>query len=236
MRNLTDSGPLNDAELDHLGDILEKYKGGRAMNLEQLDGFFAALVAGPETVMPSEYFSEIFGGSMSNPSEFASQDEANEFFALMMRHWNTIAGTLFKDEVYLPILFKDEDGVARGNDWASGFMRGMQMRLDGWAGLLNDEGQGGCVVPMMMLHHEHDKDPKMRPGPITPEKREEVIALMAAGLLNAYRYFKTRREAHSRGTFPVEPRRVAPKIGRNEPCPCGSGKKYKKCCGGSTVN
>lgn len=25
--------------------------------------------------------------------------------------------------------------------------------------------------------------------------------------------------------------RVAPKIGRNEPCPCGSGKKFKKCCG-----
>lgn len=23
-----------------------------------------------------------------------------------------------------------------------------------------------------------------------------------------------------------------PKAGRNEPCPCGSGKKYKKCCGG----
>jgi SEC-C motif-containing protein len=26
-------------------------------------------------------------------------------------------------------------------------------------------------------------------------------------------------------------RRESPKIGRNEPCPCGSGKKYKKCCG-----
>jgi uncharacterized protein YchJ len=26
-------------------------------------------------------------------------------------------------------------------------------------------------------------------------------------------------------------RRTAPKIGRNDPCPCGSGKKYKKCCG-----
>jgi len=24
---------------------------------------------------------------------------------------------------------------------------------------------------------------------------------------------------------------VGPKIGRNDPCPCGSGKKYKKCCG-----
>ena len=26
-------------------------------------------------------------------------------------------------------------------------------------------------------------------------------------------------------------RRPTPKIGRNEPCPCGSGKKFKKCCG-----
>ena len=25
----------------------------------------------------------------------------------------------------------------------------------------------------------------------------------------------------------------APKVGRNDPCPCGSGKKYKKCCLGS---
>ena len=28
-----------------------------------------------------------------------------------------------------------------------------------------------------------------------------------------------------------QPIRVEPKVGRNEPCPCGSGKKYKKCCG-----
>ena len=26
-------------------------------------------------------------------------------------------------------------------------------------------------------------------------------------------------------------RRASPKVGRNDPCPCGSGKKYKKCCG-----
>jgi uncharacterized protein YecA (UPF0149 family) len=27
-----------------------------------------------------------------------------------------------------------------------------------------------------------------------------------------------------------------PKVGRNAPCPCGSGKKYKRCCGGAMVN
>ncbi|RFQ09614.1 hypothetical protein D0N87_30145, partial [Pseudomonas sp. ATCC 13867] len=30
---------------------------------------------------------------------------------------------------------------------------------------------------------------------------------------------------------PMEPVRNEPKIGRNEPCPCGSGKKYKHCHG-----
>lgn len=33
------------------------------------------------------------------------------------------------------------------------------------------------------------------------------------------------------GTKGESVRRDAPKVGRNDPCPCGSGKKYKKCCG-----
>ena len=40
------------------------------------------------------------------------------------------------------------------------------------------------------------------------------------------RYAKLRRDAIAR-----QPRQVPAKVGRNEPCPCGSGKKYKKCHG-----
>ncbi|MCR5761719.1 MAG: preprotein translocase subunit SecA [Sphaerochaetaceae bacterium] len=40
------------------------------------------------------------------------------------------------------------------------------------------------------------------------------------------------REAKENGnTSPVQVIRNAPKVGRNDPCPCGSGKKYKNCCG-----
>ena len=56
---------LTDAELDRLGDFLKGCKGGSAMNVEQTDGFFAALIVGPETVMPNEYYPEVFGGDMS---------------------------------------------------------------------------------------------------------------------------------------------------------------------------
>ena len=90
---------------------------------------------------------------------------------------------------------EDENGVAHGNDWARGFMRGMHMRHDGWAELVNDEENGGCLIPMMMLYHEHDEDPEMRPKPITPEKREDIIVHMAAGLVGAYRYFREHQEA-----------------------------------------
>jgi hypothetical protein len=47
-------------------------------------------------------------------------------------------------------------------------------------------------------------------------------------------YARALRQAPEEATAtpPSEPAvRVEPKVGRNEPCPCGSGKKYKKCCG-----
>lgn len=109
------------------------------------------------------------------------------------------------------------------------------MRRDGWSELANDEEWDGCLLPMLALCHEHDEDPKLRTGPIPREKREEVIALMAAGMMNAYEYFRKNREGYL--NLPgSESRRGNTKVRRNEPCPCGSGKKYKKCCGGATVN
>ena len=34
------------------------------------------------------------------------------------------------------------------------------------------------------------------------------------------------------GATPNASYRTGPKVGRNDPCPCGSGRKFKKCCGG----
>jgi len=235
MRTFTDNEPLTDAELDRLGDFLKSRKGGKAMNLEELDGFFCALIAGPEPVMPSEYNREVFGGEMSEAVEFASLDQAQEIMNLMMRHWNKIASTLYKGEIHVPLIFEDEKGELHGNDWARGFMRGMHMRHDGWSELINDEKYGGSLIPMMMLYHDHDEDPEMRSDPITADKREQVIAFMAAGLIEAYKYFRKEREGDL-GVPAPESRRSTPKIGRNDQCPCGSGKKYKKCCGGAVVH
>ncbi len=235
MRSFAHDESLTDACLDRLEEFLDQCNGGQAMNIEELDGFFAALIIGPEVVSPSEYLPEIFGGEMSDTAVFKDLDEANEILGLLMLHWNTIVGKLHKDDVYMPILFEDENGVHLGNDWARGFMCGLGMRREGWAELITDEEKSGMLIPVMMLYHEHDEDPELRPGPISPEKREEIIVQMAAGIVRAYRYFQPHRQRLARASA-SEPRSSTPKIGRNDPCPCGSGKKYKRCCGGATIN
>ena len=72
MKTFTASEPLTDAEFDRLGDFLKSCKGGRAMNVEALDGFFAALIAGPKIVMPSEYYPEILAVRCRKPASLAT--------------------------------------------------------------------------------------------------------------------------------------------------------------------
>jgi uncharacterized protein len=89
------------------------------------------------------------------------------------------------------------------------------------------------------LAHEHDHNPEMRPykEAISAEKREKLIVGAAAGVIGIYRYFEAQRLLETQPfdnatTF----RRREPKMGRNDPCPCGSGKKFKQCCGRTTLH
>lgn len=225
--------PLTDAEFDRLGSMLERAANQRSMNLEQLDGFMVALACCPDSVPPSEYLPEILGGNIALEDTFKEQPQLEYFISLVFRHWNTIVGNLRSGDVHLPLLLQDESGAARANDWAMGFVRGMELRKSEWADLLDDEEQGGCLIPILALAHEHDPDPAMRPyaEPISAEVREKLIVGVAAGVTGIHRYFEAQHLTDAPGlgsttTF----RRTAPKIGRNDPCPCGSGKKFKHCC------
>ncbi len=232
--------PLTDAEFERLTAVLERFGDKRSMNLGQLDGFFAALICGPELVPPSEYLPVIWGDDMVLGDTFGAQPMLQDFLSLVMRHWNVIADTLQSGEVFTPLLLASDDGVYRGNDWANGFLRGMDLRKEEWTTLLDDENHGGSLVPILILAHEHDPDPEIRPykEPISAERRENLIVGVAAGVMRIYKYFQAQRLAK---TVPMAPdispyRRIAPKMGRNDPCPCGSGKKFKHCCGKATLH
>ena len=228
--------PPTDKEIDQISNMLEKV--GAHMNLEAIDGFFAALHCSPDLVMPSQYLGDILGDQSDDANAFDGEEEAQTFFSLLMQHWNHVGSQLREDEMFLPLLL-EEDGTAYGNDWAQGFLQGIEHNRDEWQVLLDDEDHAGSMIPIFVLAHEHSSDPELRPysEPISDERREELIVAMAAGTMRIYRYFENHREfsAHERshaGTY----RRETEKVGRNDPCPCGSGKKYKKCCGNPTLH
>src|SRR3954465_8539234 len=230
---------LTDADYDRLADALNRFHGDRAMNLEQLDGFFAALICGPNPVHPSEYLPEIWGGGESADEEaFASQQQLKDFLDLVMRHWNAIAETLQSGDVHLPLLLEDDQGMTHANDWAQGFLRGMALRRADWGALLKDEDQGGWIIPIFALAHEQDPDPAMRPyqDPMSAEGREALIVRAAAGITAHYRYFEPHRRTLADRASQHSAHRHTKKIGRNDPCSCGSGKKHKNCCGKPTLH
>jgi uncharacterized protein len=231
--------PLSDAEFERVSEILERFGDKRAMNLETLDGFLAALICGPDDVPPGEYLREVWGDNMVNENAFAVQPILQDFVSLVTRHWNVISHTLRSGEVFTPLLLEDEQGISLGNDWANGFLRGMELRREDWAPLLDDDENGGSLVPIFALAHEQDPDPELRSynEPISAELREKLIVGMAAGVMTIYRYFEEQRvmAAHTVGDSATY-RRMTPKVGRNELCPCGSGKKFKQCCGKITLH
>jgi preprotein translocase subunit SecA len=76
--------------------------------------------------------------------------------------------------------------------------------------------------------------PAARPAPPAPPPSPSRSAPPGQGQGGAGAFKEARSGAPvgSQGNGPVQPiRRDQPKVGRNDPCPCGSGKKYKKCHG-----
>ena len=229
---------MSDQDLDLIDDFLGRVQGGAVPNAEALDGFFAALACCPDLIMPSEFMPVLQEGEGDDGDlVFEGMGEAQSFMDVVMRHWNAVNDQLNSSDVYLPVLCEDEDGVARANDWANGFLQGAQLRWEIWVDVFEDENQGGALMPICALAHEHHPDPKMRPyqEPISNELREDLIISACAGVMRLHATLLHKRHEYmsDQSTFV----HTEPKAGRNETCPCGSGKKFKKCCGsGPTIH
>jgi uncharacterized protein len=225
----TDPGPLSAAELARLSAFLAGISSDDSLTLEGLDGFFCALIAGPDLVLPSEYLPVVWGGSTPGDGVFADAGEANTILQLMMRHWNAIIAELETHSVYEMLLGEPDERGLVGRAWARGFMRGVAMRHTSWRELFTDQHEGQLLtIPLVA----GEIDPDFPPEPLPAEKVEQLVLWMGAGLGRAYRHFAKRRQAASPDAAPARTvRRDGQKVGRNDPCPCGSGRKFKRCCG-----
>ena len=231
--------PLSDEEIDELDQfLLSDAVSDDAMMLDMLDGYLTAIIVGPATIAPSQWLPGVWGDAEDAAPEFESMEQAQRVLELMLRHMNDILWSMQDDpdafEPFLSTRQYEQREYLDGEMWAHGFVSGIDLCREDWQALFDDPDGNAALRPLILLGADKvsEEEEKLTRW---PAQREELSKQIAASASAIYRFWlPRRRQAHER-LIAETVRRTEPKVGRNDPCPCGSGKKFKKCCGATTT-
>jgi uncharacterized protein len=239
-----DDYDAQDAELDLLRETDEEIP-----QWEFCEGFLAALVCSRRAIPSEEYWPVLLGDGF-RPAQHM------EFVWRWRRRWAEVAAaldapveTLDDERTYQPEMLdtrgavlalpEDERGdtaiaplPAYGQIWALGFMYAVETWPEDWtpprdadAARMLDSALGAIVAladddtgkPSVSMFAEDG------PPSVSDQRLDDLGAAIWAvyDLRQLWKSLGPRTEAVRKG----------PEPGRNDPCPCGSGKKYKKCHG-----
>jgi uncharacterized protein len=215
------TSPVDLEALDQF--LLSDVPPDNSMGLSGLDGFLTGILVGPEQIMPSEWLPRIWG---DEEPVFDSAEQAQEVLGLIMGRYNEIVQNLDGDPDDLnPVYLETKDGTAIAADWAEGFLKAIELREDAWMPLIRDKDASLLVMPILALCRDEEGEDLLSIGSETTmelfAQAPEVIPICAFGIRNFW------RERNN----PSRPIQHPSKVGRNDSCPCGSGRKYKRCCG-----
>jgi len=225
--------PIDRIDLEALDSFLSSDRSPPdGMMLSDLDGFLTGIAVGPELVLPSEWLPLIWGG---DAPEFADEDEAKAILGAIMARYNEILRQV-DDDTLDPVFWVDRDGMLIAADWAEGFLQAVMLRMDAWDRLLKSKRDGQLLFPILALCGDENGESLLGIAPEDEDRvMEEVTEFIPACVTAIAAYW--RGQGSKQISMPLmasptpPPTRASTKVGRNEPCPCGSGKKFKKCCG-----
>lgn len=217
-------GPLNESEMAWLEETLISYGHDDAsvIDVSELDGMLTAVLSGPVVVEPDTGLVAVWGGEKYIP-RWKNDREMNRFIDLCFKHMNDIAERLseYPDQFEPLFGYNDVDGQSYTvvEEWCYGYMRGVA--LTDWSSLPEALEADLAVIA---LHGTEENSEKLEA--LTEEEYMASIESIQPAALRLYNYWVAN---------PQQPEAKKPivngsKVGRNDPCPCGSGKKFKSCC------
>jgi uncharacterized protein len=243
--------PLTPDDFEALEDELDLLRATHEEipSWEFCEGFLAALVCMRREIPAEEYWPVLFGDDF-RPMEHM------EFVWRWRRRWQEIAHALdepvevLEDErTYHPEALdlrgavlatpadQREEGdlddlPAYGQVWALGFMYAVESWPEEWLPPRDPEAAemlDAALEDIVALTEDDRAEPALsmysEDGP--PSVSNERLDAVAAGIWAVYSLRQLWRSIGPR----TDPVRKDPQPGRNDPCPCGSGKKFKKCHG-----
>jgi len=224
---------LSEKELDRLDRfLLERIdddedtegKDEGVVDVSELDGLFTAIVSGPVMIQPSQWLPTVWG---DYEPVWERDKDFEDILSLMIRHMNAIAATLMEHPQDFEPLFLERKVKGKTytivDEWCHGYMRGVGLAMDQWE-------EGGqmmdiLLTPMKAFASEQGWQAL---DTLNEAEIENIRAAITPNVREIHAWWLARRQDEGMTTSPV--RRATPRVGRNDPCPCGSGKKFKHCC------
>ena len=191
------------------------------LDVSELDGFFAALACAPDTVLPSHWMPAIWGGEDQTPA-WQDKQELNDFTRAVFTLYHHVMQSMNEDDYEALFLEREAEGKTHTivDEWCEGFLRGINL----WGPLAAADTAltEDCIQVIRLFASEAGF------AQLETMDENEIIAQQQSiepAVRCLFRhFFKQRKQASAPYV------RDNLKVGRNDPCPCGSGKKYKRCC------
>jgi uncharacterized protein len=221
------------------------------LTFDQLRGFFFAVVNAPELVMPSDWIPAIFGDGRQT---FADVEQADTIYRALKDEYNAVNefsrmvvqtedGALPPDTALLDDPMANLADDAPIHAWCQGFREGHRWLIESWNAFLAEDDEDepsetaemskelGALLMVLCFFSS-----RQIAEAFCNETRAKDMARLAETMHGAFPlairdYVRLGRTMQLVSSEWQQPQHTASRTGRNEPCPCGSGRKYKRCCG-----
>lgn len=225
---LTKSGPLTDREIDWLEETLMKYDtDDSVLCFSELDGLLTAILSGPNMVSPGIWLDAIWGRGDYHP-KWSSEKEMERFVGLCFQHMNGIADCLYAAPEQFEPIFNEREVKGKTytivEEWCLGYMKGVS--LDDWSSLPADLRPSLEAIAL----HGIEKNFPLLEKMTQAEFAQSITRIQPAAQALYQHWLAVRMTEHVTPDVLPTPQMAENLPGRNDPCPCGSGKKFKKCC------
>ncbi len=222
---MTAATRLTPADLDRLESLLSAPHLQDSMTLDALQGLFCAVASSPAPIPPERWLPSALG-----KHTFASAEEEKEITDLLLRFAADTARAVADEQGLDVISYPAEEGEEELAVWCEGYLVGVALAEPDWYSAGEPEDVEEMLFPFMALSGRL-KEHALESGEPWPDEKDEAKLMEGAREVfydtveEAFKYWFESRVNR------VPQKREAPKVGRNDPCPCGSGKKFKACCG-----
>jgi uncharacterized protein len=229
--------PIDGVELLELHRLFPKHDEA-SFSLVSLDGFFHGLLCLVKNVMPSEWLNDVMPEAAGR-----SQKSAEKAIGLLFRYFNTVVARM-KDKRPEPYFDGSKEQAAI---WLEGFGRGFSYDESSLLKLTDAEAETAgeenvplsAIVIAFALDVTNDTEESQEKEEIlgiqqkflsamdaySAEENQEMLSSLVAAIKSL---LEPARDDYLETEFGIQ---RTPKVGRNDPCPCGSSRKYKHCHG-----